>query len=87
MGGILNGGIGGRGGGKGGCTKLEPRDVEGTDCLWWRKSKKTKLIIMMSFELHKLVLLYKLCVHCSFLFCDIFTNKPNLQQQTFLNAT
>lgn len=35
MGGILNGGIGGRGGGKGGgCTKLEPRDVEGTDCLW-----------------------------------------------------
>jgi len=32
--GIPNGGIGGRGGGKGGgCTKFEARDVEGTDCL------------------------------------------------------
>lgn len=35
MGGIPNGGIGGRGGGKGGgCTKFEARDVGGTDCLW-----------------------------------------------------
>ena len=35
VGGIPNGGIGGRGGGKGGgCTKFEARDVGGTDCLW-----------------------------------------------------